>query len=69
MQSAKLFAGNSNPELADGGIAAISRYAAGTEATVGTFSDGEVNVEIGENVRGMDCFVIQSTCSHRPTVT
>jgi ribose-phosphate pyrophosphokinase len=28
---------------------------------VGTFNDGEVNVEIHENVRGMDCFVIQST--------
>jgi ribose-phosphate pyrophosphokinase len=30
---------------------------------VGTFNDGEVNVEIHENVRGMDCFVIQSTSS------
>jgi ribose-phosphate pyrophosphokinase len=33
------------------------------KAEVGTFSDGEVKVEIGENVRGMDCFVIQSTCA------
>jgi ribose-phosphate pyrophosphokinase len=32
-------------------------------AEVGTFSDGEVNVEIGENVRGCDCFVIQPTCA------
>jgi len=30
---------------------------------VGTFSDGEVSVEIRENVRGMDCFVVQSTCA------
>jgi ribose-phosphate pyrophosphokinase len=31
------------------------------KADVGTFNDGEVNVEIHENVRGMDCFVLQST--------
>ena len=61
MQRAKLFAGNSNPELARA-VAAYLDTPLGL-ATVGTFSDGEVNVEIGENVRGMDCFVIQSTCS------
>jgi ribose-phosphate pyrophosphokinase len=33
------------------------------KAEVGIFSDGEVNVEIRENVRGMDCFVMQSTCA------
>jgi ribose-phosphate pyrophosphokinase len=33
------------------------------KADVGTFSDGEVCVEIRENVRGMDCFVVQSTCA------
>jgi ribose-phosphate pyrophosphokinase len=61
MQRAKLFAGNSNPDLAQ----AVSTYLDTPLglATVGTFSDGEVNVEIGENVRGMDCFVIQSTCN------
>ena len=32
-------------------------------ATVTKFSDGEVNVEILENVRGKDCFVLQSTCA------
>jgi ribose-phosphate pyrophosphokinase len=61
MQSAKLFSGNSNPILAE----AVARHL-GTQlgkADVGTFNDGEVNVEIHENVRGMDCFVIQSTSS------
>ena len=61
MQQLKLFTGNANPQLAED----IARHI-GIElgrAHVGTFSDGEVNVEIGENVRGCDCFVIQSTCA------
>jgi ribose-phosphate pyrophosphokinase len=33
------------------------------EADVGTFSDGECCVDIGENVRGQDCFILQSTCA------
>ncbi len=56
----KIFAGNSNLNLA----AAITRYMGiplGT-AIVGSFSDGEIQVEFRENVRGMDVFVIQSTC-------
>ncbi len=59
MQGAKLFSGNSNPTLA----AAVARHLDTQlgKADVGTFNDGEVNVEIHENVRGMDCFVIQST--------
>ena len=32
------------------------------KAKVGTFSDGEIMVEIQENVRGMDVFIIQSMC-------
>ncbi len=55
----KVFSGNANPALAN----AICRYL-GIElgkASVRTFSDGEINVEIGENVRGSDVFVIQST--------
>jgi ribose-phosphate pyrophosphokinase len=61
MHRAKLFSGNSNPALAQ----AVADYLDTPlgKAEVGTFSDGEVNVEIGENVRGMDCFVIQSTSS------
>jgi len=61
MQRAKLFSGNSNPILAE----AVARHLDTQlgKADVGTFNDGEVNVEIHENVRGMDCFVIQSTSS------
>ena len=57
----KVFAGNSNPALADAVCAyvGIDRGA----ATVRRFSDGEVLVEIDENVRGGDVFVIQSTCT------
>ncbi len=43
-------------------VAAYLGASAG-KAEVGTFSDGEVCVEIQENVRGMDCFVLQSTCA------
>ncbi|MDD5451043.1 MAG: ribose-phosphate pyrophosphokinase [Desulfovibrionales bacterium] len=56
----KIFSGNSNLPLAH----AICRYL-GMElgkAVVRTFSDGETMVEIGENVRGSDVFVIQPTC-------
>ncbi len=55
----KLVAGNSNPALA----AAIGDYLKTplTKAVVRRFADGEVFVEIQENVRGADCFVIQST--------
>src|SRR5262249_3678711 len=57
----KLFAGTSNPSLAK----AISE-AVGVplgQAEVRRFSDGEVEVEIAENVRGGDVFVIQSSCT------
>src|SRR5438552_5642801 len=55
----KIFAGNSNPPLA----AEISQYLKVPlgKATVDTFSDGESKVEIKENVRGADVFVLQST--------
>jgi len=59
MQHVKIFAGNSNVPLARAVAAYLSVELA--KAEVGTFSDGEVNVEITENVRGMDCFVLQST--------
>ena len=56
-----VFAGNANPRLADS-IARELGVPMG-KATVGTFSDGEVAVEIMENVRGRDIYLIQPTCA------
>jgi ribose-phosphate pyrophosphokinase len=61
MQRIKLFAGSSNPGLAKK-IADRLDIDLG-KADIGTFSDGEVMVEVRESVRGSDCFVVQSTCS------
>lgn len=57
----KLFSGNANPELARR-IADRLRMTV-QPAKVGRFSDGEINVEIGDNVRGRDVFLIQPTCA------
>jgi ribose-phosphate pyrophosphokinase len=57
----KLFTGTSNPALARSISEAVD-VPLGT-AEIGRFSDGEVQVEITENVRGGDVFVIQSTCT------
>jgi ribose-phosphate pyrophosphokinase len=57
----RLFSGNSNTDLVCK-IARHLRIPMG-KAVVKTFSDGEVNVEIDESVRGMDVFAIQSICS------
>jgi len=59
MPNLKLFTGNSNPALATQVASYLGRDLG--RAEVGTFSDGEVHVEICENVRGTDCFVLQST--------
>jgi ribose-phosphate pyrophosphokinase len=56
-----VFAGNSNPSLAQAIVDHLSMPLG--KATVGTFSDGESQVEILENVRGKDVFVVQSTCA------
>jgi ribose-phosphate pyrophosphokinase len=56
----KLFSGKSNPKLAES-IAHHLGLALG-KATVGHFSDNEIMVEILENVRGCEAFLIQSTC-------
>lgn len=58
-----IFTGNANPELARC-IAAHLQQPLG-KATVQTFSDGEISVEIEETVRGREIFVIQPTC--KPT--
>jgi len=55
----RVFSGNSNPQLTKE-ICAYLKIPLG-DAMVKTFSDGETMVEIGENVRGKDTFVIQST--------
>lgn len=56
-----LFTGNSNPALAS--KVAVQLGVLMGKADVDKFSDGEVSVEIHENVRGKDVFVIQSTCN------
>lgn len=55
-----VFTGNANPKLADEVVKHL--HIGLGRATVGRFSDGEVMVEILENVRGKDVFVLQSTC-------
>ncbi|MEM0935518.1 MAG: ribose-phosphate pyrophosphokinase [Pseudomonadota bacterium] len=61
----KLIAGNSNPTLAKGIARRVSMYrgmAVGlVDARVERFNDGEIFVEVFENVRGEDMFIIQST--------
>ncbi len=61
MSDLMLFSGNATPELA----AKIAHYLGAEigKAKVSRFSDGEVNTEILENVRGMDVFIVQSTCA------
>ena len=56
----KIFTGNSNPELAEE-IASIMGKPMG-KSTVTKFSDGEVSVSLWETVRGIDTYIIQSTC-------
>jgi ribose-phosphate pyrophosphokinase len=55
-----IFTGNANPALAQEMCDYLSMPLG--RASVRTFSDGEVYVEIGENVRGADVFVVQPTC-------
>ena len=55
-----IFAGSANPQLA-GAVAKRLNLRLGN-VSVGRFSDGEVMIELMENVRGRDCFVLQSTC-------
>ena len=59
--SLKVFSGNANPKLAH----AVTQYLNIPlgRATVNRFSDGEVMVEINENVRGSEVFVMQSSCA------
>ncbi|WWO97268.1 MAG: ribose-phosphate pyrophosphokinase [Candidatus Dasytiphilus stammeri] len=61
MNDMKIFTGNSIPELAQ--EIASRLYVNLGDACVGRFSDGEISVQINENVRGEDIFLIQSTCA------
>ena len=56
-----VFSGNANPELAQ--RVASRLYLSLGKANVGKFSDGEIAVELNENVRGKDVFVLQPTCA------
>ncbi len=60
-QGLMLFSGNANPVLAKE-IATYLKEPLG-QAAIGRFSDGECQVEILDNVRGRDVFIIQSTCA------
>ncbi|MHB1846519.1 MAG: ribose-phosphate pyrophosphokinase [Deltaproteobacteria bacterium] len=57
----RIFAGNSNPAFVRAVCAHLEVPT--SRAEVGRFSDGETSVEIAENARGLDCFVVQSTCT------
>ena len=56
-----VFSGNANLALSEGIVKKLNMRLG--MATVGRFSDGEIAVEIEENVRGKDVFIIQPTCS------
>ena len=55
-----IFSGNSNPGLANKIVKKLNKPLG--KATVGRFSDQEMNIKIEENVRGKDVFIVQSTC-------
>src|SRR5258708_1879140 len=58
--SLMVFTGNAHPRLAEDVVKHLNIPLG--RATVGRFSDGEVMVELLENVRGKDVFILQSTC-------
>lgn len=58
-----VFTGTANPKLAEEVAQHLNIHLG--RATIARFSDGEINVELMENVRGRDCFILQST--HAPT--
>jgi len=57
----KLFSGTANPKVAEDIAYYLDRPL--SKITVNRFSDGEINVQIGESIRGVDCFIIQPTCA------
>ena len=61
MSKMMIFTGNANPELARKVVDHL--HIPLGDATVDKFSDGEIMVEINENVRGADVFILQPTCA------
>ncbi|PTQ87218.1 ribose-phosphate pyrophosphokinase [Agitococcus lubricus] len=61
MPNLVVFTGNANPQLAKKVVAHLHVPLGSAQVT--RFSDGEISVEINENVRGKDVFIIQSTCA------
>ena len=61
MSKLMVFSGNANPELAKLVVERLDIPLG--DAVVGKFSDGEIAIELNENVRGKDVFIIQSTCA------
>jgi ribose-phosphate pyrophosphokinase len=60
IKALSIFSGNANRDLAEAICRCVEVRLSAAEVT--TFSDGEIFVEIGENVRGVNCFVVQPTC-------
>jgi len=67
LERIKIFSGNANPNLSSEIIANLKITQ--SKAYVGRFSDGESQIEILNNVRGCDVFVIQPTCGPSPAET
>lgn len=61
MADLMVFSGNANPDLAERVVEKLGIPLG--DASVDHFSDGEICVEINENVRGRDVFLVQSTCA------
>ena len=61
MRGYKVFSGTANEEFSK----SVAKYLSIplSEATIQRFSDGEINIQISESVRGRDVFIIQSTCA------
>jgi ribose-phosphate pyrophosphokinase len=57
----KIFSGSSNPDLANEVCKYLGIPLGGSR--IDTFSDGEKVIRIEDDVRGRDCFVVQSTCN------
>ena len=64
MPNLVVFTGNANPQLAKKVVSHLHIPLGSADDS--RFSDGEIAVEINENVRGKDVFIIQSTCAPTP---